>query len=108
MSYDFCMWKWKPNPKISPGPKDIKKALKTLKPEGNSYAILERSDFGFVKAAVTPTGEYCLEYHENITKQGFRCEKVPIRKVIRLFQQCAAGNYDWKKKFNWHKREVIR
>lgn len=85
-----------------PGAKDIEKALKTLKPEGNSFAILERSDFGFVKAAVTPVGDYCLEYRENFAKQGFRCKNVPFRKILRLFQQCAAGNYDWKKKLNWH------
>ena len=89
----------------APGAKDIKKAIKTLKPGGNSFAILERSDFGFVKAVVTPAGDYCLEYHENTTKQGFRCENVPFRKILRLFQQCAAGNYDWKNKFNWHQEQ---
>lgn len=89
-----------------PTPEQIAEALSSLTTEGNSFAILERTDSTYLQTGLQTTGEYVVEYQDGSLDKHYEAITEDPRQVVAAFQAYATGSDNWKREFEWQKLEL--
>lgn len=91
----------------NPTPDEIAEALSSLKPDGNSFAILERTYGTYLQTLIEPTGEYVIEHQEGSLDKHYQSSTVlPLDRITKMFQAYAAGQDAWKREAAWQKIDL--
>jgi hypothetical protein len=89
-----------------PTPDQIADALSTLSSDGNSFAILERTNTSYFQTALQSTGEYIIEYQDGSLDKHYQSTAKDPQRVIAMFQAYGAGDDSWKRECDWRKIDL--
>jgi hypothetical protein len=89
-----------------PTPDQIADALSTLSSDGNSFAILERTNTSYFQTALQSTGEYIIEYQDGSLDKHYQSTAKDAQHLIAMFQAYGAGDDLWKREGDWRKIEL--
>jgi hypothetical protein len=86
----------------------IAQALQNLTGEGDSFAILSKTEMMYIQTAGSSEEGFVLEYQDGSLDRHFRCsdEHLDLDKVIWAFTLYICGDERWRTEFNWEKEEL--
>jgi hypothetical protein len=95
---------------IDPTPARIEQTLRRLSVD-NWFVLLERDDdhwiqVGYSEQAGTRAGWYALERRDGSAEQHYGTVVSDLHEVIKAFQQYAANDESWMRRFAWNKVEI--
>ena len=90
----------------NPSPVSITSALTSLKPDSNSFAILERTDTTYLQISMQSSDEFILEYQDGSLDKHFQANVYDLSDVTCAFKAYAARDESWKTQFDWQRIEL--
>ncbi|MCA9193049.1 MAG: hypothetical protein KDB03_14845 [Planctomycetales bacterium] len=90
----------------NPTPQQISVALSSLNSDGNSFAILERTNSAYMQTGLQSSGEYVIEYQDGSLDMHYQAIDFDIQHVTSIFQAYGAGNEAWKHQADWKRIEL--
>lgn len=88
------------NELVEPAVTDVQAALKALKDDGESYALLSQCATAYIQA-VLDQGEYVVEYRDKDTGDLFQAISKDLAPVSAAFAAYRNGEPGWKKALDW-------
>jgi hypothetical protein len=89
----------------APAAAAIAQLIQTLTPDGNYFAILERTDTCYMQAALSDNGVFAIEYRDGGPEWHYRCAPVTRELVVAAFQSYASQDDRWRDMFAWQRLE---
>jgi hypothetical protein len=89
-----------------PSPLSIASALTSLKFDGNSFAILERTDATYLQTSMQSSDEFIIEYQDGSLDKHFRASAFDLSDVTDAFKAYAVQNESWITQFDWQRIEL--
>lgn len=90
----------------NPTSEQIADALSSLDADGNSFAILERTETTYIQTGFQKSGEYIIEYQEGSLDQHYQTVARDVQQVIAMFQAYAVGHDTWQQECEWNKLDL--
>jgi hypothetical protein len=86
----------------------IVQALQNLTGEGDSFAILSKTEMTYIQTTGSPAEGFVLEYQDGSLDLHFRCseEHLDLEKVIRAFTLYLRGDERWRTEFSWEQENL--
>jgi hypothetical protein len=90
----------------APSPDAIVQLIQSLTPDGNYFAILERTDTRYMQIALSDDSVFAIEYRDGGPGQHYRCEPVNREQAVEAFQSYAGQDDRWRDMFDWQRLEI--
>lgn len=83
--------------------RQIEQSIRSLTGDGDSFAILARSEQVYIQTSGDPKNGFVLEYRNGSEEEHYSCSNVDLNaeQIIRAFQSYSAGDDRWKAEFEW-------
>jgi hypothetical protein len=87
----------------NPSIQQVMQALQDLNPDGNSFAILSRSETDYIQTSVSSERGFVLEYREEEPGGHFRADdpSIGLPEIQEAFLAWSRGGTDWRTSFSW-------
>jgi hypothetical protein len=83
--------------------RQIEESIQSLTGDGDSFAILARSNQVYIQTSGDPHNGFILEYRDGSEEEHYSCSTVDLTvdRVVRAFQSYLADDGRWKSDLEW-------
>lgn len=83
--------------------RQIEASIQSLTGDGDSFAILARSDQVYIQTSGDPQNGFVLEYRDGSEEEHYSCSNFNLtaEQIIRAFQSYLANDNKWKSDLEW-------
>lgn len=86
----------------------IERAIRSLTGDGDSFAILAKSELSYIQTSGSPSVGFVLEYQDGSIEEHYSCTShdLDVKQVLDAFQRFFAGDARWRTDLEWVKQDL--
>ena len=86
----------------------IEAAIRSLASDGDSFAILAKSEMSYLQTSGSPKAGFVLEYQDGSIEEHYSCtaHELSADQVVVAFQRYFAGDNRWRTDMDWVRADL--